>query len=474
MNWKIARDPQYKEIFEKYGEEETINSGFFYDTAKTNYDISSSIDIMCTPYHFLKNNDSKGVPVVLLTTGSFSPIHSGHIEMMTATKEHLEAKGYNVLGGYFAPDHDEYIKWKLKEEAIPFHYRMKYILDIVKDINWLTVDPWAGIFQPVAVNFTDIINRLKLYLEKHLGFSINVCFVCGEDNERFARTFKNSGMCAIAQRLSSDDSFSHKKESKNIFYISKKDNSSSTDVRKMLKWKHSNRDVILRIDDRWNEINLFDPDGREEWIKIMIAKRFNNIKICSISEQNIDAKFLKNVICLDPMIESGHKFLISRLYDAFGIKQLDYTNNPISPILSEQKKTIPAGNYFLLDDDVHTGGTMAIAKKILESSESEICIKGNIAFNFSKNNEEIIDARDFLYDYPMGGLVVKQSDNSEIRVPYVYPFVCPFIRASINDPMQFSIQVWEINMSYFKSMKKDKQYQKCKEFRDLLLSLQNG
>lgn len=48
------------------------------------------------------------------------------------------------------------------------------------------------------------------------------------------------------------------------------------------------------------------------------------------------------------------------------------------------------------------------------------------ALSFSDGGKyEIMDSRDFL-PVPEGGLVVHGK-----RVPYIYPFVCPYVRASI-------------------------------------------
>ena len=40
-------------------------------------------------------------------------------------------------------------------------------------------------------------------------------------------------------------------------------------------------------------------------------------------------------------------------------------------------------------------------------------------------------------------------NSTLIRVPYIYPYCCPFIRASIANPKEFSIAVWEINAQFF-------------------------
>jgi hypothetical protein len=53
---------------------------------------------------------------------------------------------------------------------------------------------------------------------------------------------------------------------------------------------------------------------------------------------------------------------------------------------------------------------------------------------------EVLDCRDFLIGDINNGLVITIKDKI-VRVPYVYPYACPFIRASIDGPLLFSIEV---------------------------------
>ena len=38
-------------------------------------------------------------PVLLVTHGSFNPVHAGHVQMMVRAREALEALGRRVVGG---------------------------------------------------------------------------------------------------------------------------------------------------------------------------------------------------------------------------------------------------------------------------------------------------------------------------------------------------------------------------------------
>ena len=199
--WKIERDFFYKSLYDMTNEETILEAGFFYDTDTVNRNLKESIKILCTPLSFLNINTniskSPNGPCILLTCGAFCPLHPGHIQMMEVAKKHLEGIGYDVIGGYISPGHDEYISSKNKDKAIPIHYRIRIISQMIKHKDWLSVDPWEGLFCKVAVNFTDVYLRLQMYIKEHLKQDIPIFFVSGGDNAKFAMTFLKKGNCII-------------------------------------------------------------------------------------------------------------------------------------------------------------------------------------------------------------------------------------------------------------------------------------
>lgn len=470
MHWKIARDKYYSVLCERYGEAYVERAGFFHDTETYDFDIMNTLDIMCTPYHFMEERLSIAKkPCIIVTTGALSPVHSGHLEMMTATKEKLESLGWDVVGGYFSPGNDEYIKSKLGNEAIPIHYRIKYINDLISKTDWLRVDTWPGIFRDCDINFTDVVFRLEEYLTKHLGVRLPVFYVCGADNARFAKTFALKGFCAVAARNPEhEENFREIRNilSSRIITVAKTDMTSSTVVRKNNKWEEKKKDVVVRIDDgdgMW--------DLNRQLIKTIVS-RFNGFDLRFTSNQSKEFEGLdsENIITLDPYTKSAHEISVSRMYDCFGMNILGYCSRPGKDTLDLQIDKIQSGNYFLHDDDVHTGETIKFVKNLLE--QKFISITGVISYTRSDDGQEIIDARDLMYGTENGGLVVMQPDGSNKRVPYIYPFVCPFSRASVNDPFEFSIEVWEINANWYKEKDIDK-YEDCLNYIELLTKIKS-
>jgi len=73
---------------------------------------------------------------------------------------------------------------------------------------------------------------------------------------------------------------------------------------------------------------------------------------------------------------------------------------------------------------------------------------GSLAQVSDNSNGEILDLRDFLVHGNNCGLVMRMPEGSGVRSPYMLPYVCPFARASVTDPLKFSIRIWEFNKRF--------------------------
>jgi nicotinic acid mononucleotide adenylyltransferase len=447
MHWKIKRDPYYAELWPILGDEGLKEAGFFEDSSNIDYPIEDSLLCPSTPLYFQEVEQAQK-PAFLVSTGAFSPLHPGHLEMMEKAKAFLQSKGYQVIAGYLSPGHDEYIREKLGAAAIPIHKRIAFIQDQISsnpDYHWLRVDPWEGIFAPVAVNFTEVLWRLEQLIEAEYGRKTPVFYVCGGDNARFALSFLKKGYAVIVGRPEYEDRFEHYqkqfKDSDRIFFVEGNHEGASTKVRSNWEFKLPQpKGLRLRISEN---------DKRTDRLIQLLAPYFSNIQICKLEAQKEHFETLDQtkMISLDPLLPARYNLAISRIYDRFGMDLIGYGPRPSCPSLLEQLKKIPKGKYILFDDDQSSGGTIHFAKQLLNRHGIEITQVLTLE-NTKEEFSEILDARDFYIGGELNGLV-QQWGNDLLRLPYCYPFVCPLTRASITQPMEFSKAIWKMNWDYF-------------------------
>eukprot|EP01084_Bolivina_argentea_P197413 338317_1 len=151
------------------------------------------VDKLNANFLSLKSENFNGIYVILLTTGSFNPIHEGHIDMMINAKNELEKQFTNikVIQGYLSPTHDNYlknIKFKSKpNDYISSKYRFKMIKLLCNKSKWLSLDKWEC-KQNNWQSFTNVSKHLLNQFKRHSKYSklfqlnrLQLYYVCGLD-----------------------------------------------------------------------------------------------------------------------------------------------------------------------------------------------------------------------------------------------------------------------------------------------------
>ena len=105
---------------------------------------------------------------ILLATGSFNPIHTGHVDMMNFAKKELESLGkYTVIGGFMSPSHDSYVS--TKGSYIGSDDRIEMIKLAVEDSDWIECDEWEC-EQPHFVDFPQVCEEFQRKIDKEPQF----------------------------------------------------------------------------------------------------------------------------------------------------------------------------------------------------------------------------------------------------------------------------------------------------------------
>merc|ERR1719171_1743604 len=84
---------------------------------------------------------------VVLTTGSMSPTHRGHVAMLAAARAILQAKGWDVLGGFLSPSHDLYVGEKAANKGTAHatsEHRVAIAELLVAEHPWVAVARWEA------------------------------------------------------------------------------------------------------------------------------------------------------------------------------------------------------------------------------------------------------------------------------------------------------------------------------------------
>ncbi len=432
--WKVVRDPFYKTLIPRLKSfNELYQAGFFLDTLEPSEvaDLNFQPGECRTPIHQVAINLEKlkklKNPIVLLCTGAFSPMHNGHLGMMQKARETLEAQGYQVVGGYFSPSHDDYVSQKHNGEAnFPAAHRIYLSQMVVSQTDWLLVDPWESRYLPTDVNFTDVITRLEDYLNFYLKPSVplRVAYVFGADNVAFSKVFKTRGVSVCVARSQygkqAFDAVRRTCKSAETYFTVCTDLLSEISSTNIRKWKTGLiPDAITRMYFGWRLNTLRETEGVLPPKKLYVLRddrswafKLWQTKISSESLQEASEKFLHDLALLltqsfrhvlTPDRAQNIEVVVYALEDQMHyVKQLSQkerllnldvcTNEqgmasiqvsrlfalcngqvhaerlvprPGFSALEKQLQKIKAHDYTLIDDDIASGSTISMLMALL-------------------------------------------------------------------------------------------------------------
>eukprot|EP00730_Choanoeca_flexa_P015020 TRINITY_DN6779_c0_g1_i3.p1 TRINITY_DN6779_c0_g1~~TRINITY_DN6779_c0_g1_i3.p1 ORF type:complete len:244 (+),score=52.66 TRINITY_DN6779_c0_g1_i3:154-885(+) len=108
-------------------------------------------------------------PVILLTTGSFNPIHRQHVNMHIIAKAHLEQRyKVRIVMSVLSPSSDLYVKPKLRasgriDRHLTHAQRCQLIELATQDHPDIVLDNWEGL-QPEFIDSPDVQHHLQSFV----------------------------------------------------------------------------------------------------------------------------------------------------------------------------------------------------------------------------------------------------------------------------------------------------------------------
>lgn len=435
----IKNDKYYQKLLKKTDEITVLSAGYIDEPYIIN---EKDLNIFLTPLNKLKKVKSKN-PIVLLSSGAYNPLHIGHIKMLDLAKEELIKKGFEVIGGYFSFAGNDYVKTKDQND---YEIEKRFIKSI-DVLNKSTYLPF--LFQSIKfsfdINFTKMINLLELFLKKHYHKNVKVCYVYGSDNTNFGYLFEqNKDLMACCVKRPNYDL----KSFKNVINVNIESlNISSTEIRKNMNFEEKHISKIYLKDDGFFSLKNIEIDGYKifkENLKKVFQKYIQNVEL--IEHKTFNGK---GICSLDEIEKTEYNLNVTRIFelDFLTEKPIRLSNRINTPTISKQLQTIP-NEFILFDDDSASGYTIKTIEKILKNKT--ILEK---RFNQKINeNEDICDIRDFLIGSNGSGLTIFFK-NRKYKLPYIFPFVNIYKRASIpmKDIIDFSKDIIDLNISFYYS-----------------------
>lgn len=506
-------DPLYGALWRRYRDAKVLDeAGFFDDGAPLDEPADARADPawLVTPVHKLAHPGDDDAPLaVLVSTGGFCPVHRGHVEMMEEAKRALQARGVRVLGGYLAPDHDQYVRLKVGDDAPSSEHRLHLCERAVADSDWLMIDPWPAVHAARSLNFSTVITRLARYVSAHVRCArpVRVYYVFGGDNARFSLALAHgdsAGVCvnrvgheATLARYRAD---ARVRGARDLLFVddARPAGVASRDVRAgddgplaapvrdvWRSWREpqatlSRALVYVRDEGEWSTAPW--RDGRDGAALAAAWTRFVEQLHAALKRAFVDARgpdqrheirveFLRldeqraradaaiaraagRVISLDPCVSGTVNVGLSRCFplcDQSGAPRIG--ERPGWPPLAAQLAAVTAGAWTLLDDDVVTGRTIARMRDSMPTGAhiADVVFLCDASSAPDAEVVDLVDARDFLCGAREGGLVVMTPDGNGARAPYLLPYVRPAHRVSapISSERSFSRDVWRANVELF-------------------------
>ncbi|PNG50391.1 MULTISPECIES: hypothetical protein [unclassified Variovorax] len=443
--------------------------------------------------------------LVLLSTGSYSPMHEGHIALMERARTHAQELGYTVVGGYMSPSHDAYVSVKNGgTAALHAEQRIALAEEAVRHSDWLSICPWEARHAPEALNFTDVLDRLAAYLARHVD-AIELGYVFGSDNLGFLAAFAERGLafCGVRGEMTTEalrethallGGREHRLHMMPATRATRAETASSTKVRSgnlslipeaararyralvqppsqapTMTPAYLVRRDLAHATSNWGVDAAAQAEFEESLMDVLASSLgaagvVHGIPLAAQIELATAAREPEtSMLSLDACVLGDAQLRVSRLFDVGGgqVFSSQRVPRPGAAALALQLASLDRSRKWrVLDDDKATGDTEHSVHALLTAEGVQVAGFTYLNEAYLRGTElaerevlDIVDARDFLLGARDGGLVIELPTGETARAPYMLPFVNLVFRAKIPAEAcnRLSRQLWELNVAWLEA-----------------------
>lgn len=483
----VLKDAYYSKLYNRLMEDMEhqeavdilINAGCFDDMLEER--VVFNTYFMSAPYtmvhkaYLAAKNAGKQKMAVIIATGSFDPLHDGHIESVVKAKEFIESQGSTVIAGFMSPSHDTYVRRKNPGGEGVFnriHENMVFLENsAVNQPQWIYHENWEATGIDASTNFTDVITYIDGMVKAHVATDVDVYYVFGSDNQHFGLAFDHNddsmakGICVGRPGYNlCDEMVITIDNSSTLNFVQGNNGMSSTQVRaekEATTKEGKNVDMLpfvirndVSLSTSWMKTYIPEEELRHKvstFTSTLVAAFNKSFPIVNLLDVEAQLEYTKGylnkhfkgqpVLSCDVYLEGDKTLRASRLFDVASSQhhgKTIYYNDDMESINTDKTE------YVFVDDDIFSGFFLKEVKE-----KYNIVDAVSMAHLTAGDFLDIVDARDFIVGGVYGGLMI--DAEVPFRVPYLTPFVDLVSRASMpaNNIRLFNREIWGANESFY-------------------------